>query len=105
MTGAQQGARDKAENDKGIPAHLTPLSFFIFLSLLLSELLKLLVLLLHPQSVLTNYPPIPSSSCPCINCEAEVIAVCEKVSGEESNEEDGDEGDEVDNRNYTLGND
>ena len=30
MTGAQQGARDKAENDKGIPAHLTPLSFLSF---------------------------------------------------------------------------
>ncbi|KIJ96440.1 hypothetical protein K443DRAFT_107294, partial [Laccaria amethystina LaAM-08-1] len=24
MTGAQRAARDKAENDKGVPAHLTP---------------------------------------------------------------------------------
>ena len=31
MTGAQRAARDKAENDKGVPAHLTPLSSFIFL--------------------------------------------------------------------------
>ena len=65
MTGAQKAARDKAENE-GVPAHLTQLSSFLSLIISnvmlieLSELLKLLVLLLHPQSVLANYPPLPS---------------------------------------------
>ena len=104
MKAAQQGARDKAENDKGVPAHLTPLSFYVSL-IIAEQALEVAGTSVAPPKCTDKLftpsflPPAPtiSSSCSCINCEPEVTAVGEEVSGEESNEENGDEGDEVDN--------
>ena len=39
MTGAQQASRDKAENDKGVPAHLTLWALLFIFYLIISNVM------------------------------------------------------------------
>ncbi|EDR02990.1 uncharacterized protein LACBIDRAFT_307791 [Laccaria bicolor S238N-H82] len=92
MTGAQRAAKDKAENDKGVPAQLTPVERALEAAGTSVAPPKRTGKLSTPSFL----PPAPtlSSSRSHINCEPEVTAGHEEVSGEESDE--GDEVDEVD---------
>ncbi|KIM38573.1 hypothetical protein M413DRAFT_30115, partial [Hebeloma cylindrosporum] len=97
MTGAQRAARDKVENDKGVPASLTPVE----------RALDAAHTSVAPpkrtgrSSASSFLPPAPTvaSSRSRINREPEVIVASKESSDEESDEEgDEEEGSDGDNR-------